>query len=82
MINAMLLVLVSLLSLCKPTTTDTSNKSKTALFPLALLGAMSMGSEFDIPYATCEGAREFTKESGILPLNSFPYNDLKRIKIK
>ena len=77
--NAMLLVLVSLLSLCKPTTTDTSNKSKTALFPLALLGAMSMGSEFDIPYATCEGAREFTKETGSVTDQS-PANTIKYFK--
>lgn len=74
----MVLILISVASFCKPAG-GSSDKSKQALFPLALLGSLSMSSEFDIPYATCEGAKEFTKESGIVT-DETPANTIKYFK--
>lgn len=75
-----LVALACILVLCKPTTSSTS-KSNRALFPLALLGAMTVGNEYNIPYATCEGAREFTKDSGTVT-DQTDANTIKYFKFK
>lgn len=74
----MILILILAFTLCKPTTSS-SNKSNQALFPLALLGSTTVSSEYEIPYATCEGAKEFTKETGTVT-DQTPANTIKYFK--
>jgi hypothetical protein len=76
--NTMILILILAFTLCKPTTSS-SNKSNQALFPLALLGSTTVSSEYEIPYATCEGAKEFTKETGTVT-DQTPANTIKYFK--